>query len=76
MAANRASLETLTLPVQGMTCGGCSAAVTRVLSGIPGVAEATVSLPQAQATVRFDPQRVTAGQLAAAVRDAGYEVPA
>ncbi|MEC5397635.1 heavy-metal-associated domain-containing protein [Uliginosibacterium sp. H1] len=66
----------MTLPVQGMTCGGCSAAVTRVLSGLPGVAEVTVSLPQAQATVRFDPEKVGAAQLAAAVRDAGYEVPA
>ena len=37
-------METITLKVGGMTCGGCVASVTRVLKATPGVDEAVVRL--------------------------------
>ena len=30
-------METITMNVEGMTCGGCVASVTRVLKAVPGV---------------------------------------
>ena len=67
-------METATLKIQGMTCGGCVASVQRVLSALDGVGRAEVSLEQKQATVEYDPARVTQPDLKAAVEDAGYEV--
>ena len=37
-------METVTLNVTGMTCGGCVASVTRVLKTTPGVDNAVVRL--------------------------------
>ncbi|HWC95880.1 MAG TPA: heavy metal-associated domain-containing protein [Candidatus Sulfopaludibacter sp.] len=69
-------IETLQLPVQGMTCGNCARSVERTLASTPGVTKVTVDLQAARATVEYDQDLVTPGVLAAAVRDLGYEVPA
>lgn len=69
-------LETLDLPVGGMTCANCARSVERKLSGVPGVTKATVTLEGARANVEYDPTLVTPGAIADAVRQLGYEVPA
>ncbi len=66
-------METTTIKVDGMTCGGCSASVTRVLSALPGVAKAEVTLDPGQAVVDFDLAVVSRAALCAAIRDAGFE---
>ena len=67
-------METTTLKIRGMTCGGCVASVQRVLSGIDGVGRAEVSLANNEARVEFEPGRVKPADLEAAVEDAGYEI--
>ena len=67
-------METTTLKIRGMTCGGCVASVQRVLSGIDGVGRAEVSLASNEARVEFEPDRVKPADLEAAVEDAGYEI--
>jgi copper chaperone len=62
------------LEVSGMTCEGCVRSVQRVLEQLPGVTRAEVSLAQGSAVVDFDPGQCSRERLAAAVRDAGYEV--
>jgi copper chaperone len=66
-------METTTIKVDGMTCGGCTASVTRVLSELPGVATAEVTLDPGQAMVAFDPAKLTREALCAAIDDAGFE---
>jgi len=65
-------MQEITIALGGMTCGGCVASVRRVLSAVPGVAEAQVSLDPAQARVRFDPAATSPQALRAAVAAAGY----
>ncbi len=65
----------VTLPVEGMSCAGCSAAVQRRLDQLEGVAEASVNLATHQATIAYDPTRLGPAELAEAVRAAGYQVP-
>ncbi len=65
-------MEDVTIPVSGMTCGGCVASVRRVLSAEPGVAEAEVSLQPGEARVRYDPAATTPRALRAAIEAAGY----
>lgn len=62
----------ITLKIEGMTCGGCKAAVERILNAQPGITAVKVDLPGGQATVTS--AGTTAAQaLAAAVADAGYD---
>jgi copper chaperone len=69
-------MQTVSLAVSGMTCGGCVRSVTGVLSALEGVVKAEVSLAEQRAVVDFDPGKVNIGQLKRAVEDAGYEVTA
>lgn len=64
--------QTQKLAIDGMTCGGCSSSVTRVLLQVPGVSEAQVSLAEHSAVVRFDPARTSAAKLIEAVENAGF----
>ena len=67
-------METVTMKVDGMTCGGCVASVTRVLKSTPGVADATVRLESGSAEVTFDPARTGVPALRSAIKNAGYDV--
>jgi copper chaperone len=69
-------METITMNVKGMTCGGCVASVTRVLKAVPGVDNVNVTLNPGAATVTYDPARTDRAKLRGAVVDAGYDVVA
>ncbi|HEY7461312.1 MAG TPA: heavy metal translocating P-type ATPase [Gemmatimonadota bacterium] len=67
--------EHLSLPVTGMTCASCAAEVEKRLRETPGVRKASVNLATQRAAVSFDPARVGASRLVAAVQAAGYDSP-
>jgi Cu+-exporting ATPase len=62
----------LSFPIEGMTCSACATRVTRALSRVPGVAEASVNPATERAEVRGS---APAEALAEAVAKAGYAVP-
>ncbi len=66
-------METTTIKVDGMSCGGCVKSVTGVLTALAGVAKAEVSLEQKQAVVEFDAGKVSRDQLKAVIEDAGFD---
>lgn len=66
-------METTTIKVGGMTCGGCVKSVTKVLTELDGVTGVDVSLEQAQAVITFDAARANRQQLLQAIDDAGFE---
>ena len=66
-------METLTLNIEGMTCGGCVKSVTRILEGVEGVAKAEVSLEGKSARIEFDPAKTGAAALIEAVEDGGFD---
>jgi copper chaperone CopZ len=70
------AVQTLNLPVQGMTCGNCARSVERKLLATPGVKKAVVDLANARAAVEYDAAQVQPGAIADAVRQLGYQVPA
>ncbi len=69
-------MNEVTLAVTGMTCGGCVASVQRVLTAIPGVQSAEVSLDPGRARVVFDPARTDRAALVQAITAAGFGVAA
>ena len=62
----------LVLEVRGMSCGHCVAAITSAVSALPGVTGVDVDL--AGGAVRVDGMTDSAA-VAAAIEDAGYDVP-
>lgn len=71
-AAASEPLEHVLLDVGGMHCASCSSRVEGILARLDGVASARVSLVGGQASVEFDPRRITLQQMAAAVAEGGY----
>jgi len=69
-------METARIDVQGMSCQGCVASVTRVLKDVPGVADVSVTLQPSVATVAYDANRTNVAALKSAIEDAGYGVAA
>ena len=65
-------MNTITLSVTGMTCGGCVNSVQKVLSALSGVQSAEVTLTPGQAHVTYDPAQVQPADLVKAVVDAGF----
>ena len=66
--------ETIDLPVLGMTCAACVLRVERAVAAVPGVTRADVNLPLSRA--RIEMEGATPLAAAAAIRAAGYDVPA
>ena len=66
----------VSLPVEGMSCGGCAARLEQVLQRTAGVQAATVDFGSARATVTYDPQTTDTSALADVIRKAGFETAA
>ena len=69
-------METTRFGIEGMSCEGCVASVTRVLKALPGVENVEVSLSLGAASVNYDPARTGMPALRKAIEDAGYDVRA
>ncbi|MBP2160486.1 MULTISPECIES: heavy metal translocating P-type ATPase [Asticcacaulis] len=65
--------NTLTLPIEGMTCASCVGRVEKALRAVPGVATADVNLATERAQVRTS-GNVTRADLIQAIHNAGYAV--
>lgn len=69
-------MQTIDLPIRGMTCASCVATIERGLSRVPGVQTASVDLAAAKATVTYDPAIAQVNHLIQAIEEGGYEVKA
>ena len=67
-------METLTLEVHGMTCGGCERRVRDAVGALDGVATVTPEHIGDEVEVTFDGARVDAAQIAAAIAGLGFRV--
>ena len=67
-------MQTETIKVIGMTCGGCSSKVAHALKAVTGVHDVVVSLPDNEAAVRYDEQLTSPNVMKAAITAAGYGV--
>lgn len=67
-------IETVTLPIGGMTCASCASTIEKALSTLDGVANAAVNFAAGKATVKYAPELARPEELEKAITDAGYEV--
>ena len=67
-------MRSLTLHIEGMSCGHCLNAVNRALAQLPGVAIGRVRIGRAD--VRYDESAIDPARIEAAVAEAGYRATA
>jgi Cu+-exporting ATPase len=68
------SIQTLHIPISGMTCANCAATLERVVKKLPGVEHARVNFASEQAAVSFDPKTLPLQQILRQIVEAGYSV--
>jgi Cu+-exporting ATPase len=68
------STKQLTLPVTGMTCANCVAAVERNLKKLDGVRDVRVNLASERASLAFDPTLLDQSDVLERIRKIGYDV--
>ena len=67
-------LETISLPVLGMTCAGCASSVQSMIEAQEGVERAEVNYATQQVKVSYEPGKITPEQFQAAVQAVGYDL--
>lgn len=67
--------ETVSLPVEGMTCASCVGSIEHALKAVPGVETVSVNLATERANITTD-STVPRVRLIEAIEKAGYSVPA
>ena len=67
-------MTTLILTIEGMTCGGCTASIQKVLQGLDGVASISVSLEEKNAVIGFDEEKLSSQAIIDAIEEAGFDV--
>ena len=63
-----------TIPVIGMACSACSANVENKLKELPGVKEASVSLPGRSALVEYDENIISLEKMKEEIRSIGFDL--
>lgn len=71
--AAAAEIAKTTLTIEGMTCGGCVAAVKVQLKKTEGVTAYEVSLEKGEAAVSYDPAKTTPDKIAESVSKTGFK---
>jgi copper chaperone len=67
-------MQTITVGVQGMSCGHCVKAVEGAVGKLAGVSLVEVSLENKSTTVTFDESKVTAESIKETIAEQGYDV--
>lgn len=67
-------MKTTEIRIEGMSCGGCVANITKKLQALAGVASVEVSLTPGLAKIGFDEGLVTAADLENTIEEAGFDV--
>ncbi len=67
-------MRSLTLDIEGMSCGHCLEAVGRALGELPGVLVDSVTMGRAE--LQYDERALEPARIEAAVADAGFRATA
>lgn len=63
-----------TFTIEGMSCKNCEARVRETLAETEGITDVSVSLDGGSATVTYDENLITPGEIKEVVEDLGYDL--
>ncbi len=66
--------EELSIPVSGMTCGGCTKKVTAALNAVEGCKVGSVCHKSGHATITIDPTKTSEAKIIEAINATGFKV--
>ncbi|MBM4123902.1 MAG: heavy metal translocating P-type ATPase [Nitrospira sp.] len=69
----KAAVQTLTIPIEGMSCASCVAKIEQGLQAMPGVVQASVNLATEQATVDYLPKLTGPAAIQETISRLGYQ---
>lgn len=72
-AVDDRSEKQVTIPIGGMTCASCAAAIERAVRKLDGVSQVSVNLATEKAVVSYEPETLRLSAIKQAIRNAGYE---
>lgn len=72
MSTTLAATRTVTLRVEGMTCGGCATSVEKALKATDGVMDVRVSFERGRAVIKYNDQKVTVEKLREVIQSTGF----
>ena len=61
------------IPVKGMTCVNCAAAIQKDISKLVGVKSANVNYANEKAVIEFDPSSIGLEQFISSIHESGYQ---
>jgi copper chaperone CopZ len=64
---------TITIPVEGMHCGGCASSVEKKLKATEGVEEVRVSFEKKEAWIKYDDKKITVEKLREVINSTGFK---
>jgi Cu+-exporting ATPase len=67
-------MQSVSLPITGMSCAACAANIERALKQKHGVASVGVNYATNRAAVSFDPTVISVRDIVESIRDVGYDV--
>lgn len=68
------NIETISIPVLGMTCAGCAVSVESIIGAQPGVDKAAVNYATQSVQVSYDPYIIKPEAMQKAVQSVGYDL--
>ncbi len=63
----------ITIPIGGMTCSSCAAAIEKATGKLPGVEMASVNFATEKLKIKYDPSKIRISEIKQAVIKAGYQ---
>lgn len=66
-------LYTMTIAIEGMTCGACTSAVEGGFKDLPGLVQFNISLLAERAVIVHDPAKLSAAQIVEIIEDRGFD---
>ncbi|PIQ97513.1 MAG: heavy metal translocating P-type ATPase, partial [Nitrospinae bacterium CG11_big_fil_rev_8_21_14_0_20_56_8] len=68
-------IQSLHLPVKGMSCASCATRIEKKVGEMEGVQNASVNFGAGQAAVEFEPTLISPRQITAEIEQLGFRVP-
>jgi copper chaperone len=67
-------MQTTEIRIEGMSCGGCVANITKKLQALAGVTSVEVMLSPGLAKVSFDESAISQSEIENIIEEAGFDV--